>query len=168
MSIAEAPAPAATPDTQLARHRVILCHFDSYSTALVFARWPDRSLLWPAPLPADARPLEAAPAAAAADVQAVLDTAVERLGLNPKELVHVTEFTEALQDADGPIHVHLLRFSTFEAPAALLAPHAAGFKPISELRGSAMAELNLLRTVFNLIISGGGRADTTRLQSAGR
>ena len=141
-------------DALLARHRVILCHFDSYSTALVFARWPNRSLLWPSPLPEGAAPGTPAPQAGAEGL-AVREAAVAALGLHGDDVVLMPEFSECVVGPDGPIQVHLLRFTTFEAPAPALAVHEAVFKPLSELRGSAPLELGLLREVFNLIIGGG-------------
>ncbi len=63
------------------RNRVILCHFDSYSTALLFARY-GASVLAPAPLPEAA---SAMPAPSDATEQhtpsAVLDALVARYGL---------------------------------------------------------------------------------------
>lgn len=150
--------PPMTTETPFAKNKVILCHFDSYSTALVFARWPDRSLLLPGPLPADAHSmaaLEQADPAYGADL--VKQAAIAQYGLNPDELVYVDDFNQWIQTVDGPVRIHLLRFTTFEAPAHTLAPHEATFKPISELRGSAPVELGLVREVFNLIMGGGGR-----------
>lgn len=154
------PASAACASSNWARSRVILCHFDSYSTALVFARWPDRSLLAPGPLPEGSQPSAGPPDPRpdGYDGAPVKAATAARYGLNPAELVEVPEFDEWLTTPEGPLRVHLLRFTTFEAPAALLEPHAGVFKPISELRGSDPAELALLRVVFNLIIGGGGRA----------
>ena len=43
----------------LAHNRVILTHFDSYSTALLFPRWDNNTLLWPEALPASATPMPA-------------------------------------------------------------------------------------------------------------
>lgn len=140
----------APDDSLLQHHRVILCHFDSYSTALVFACWPDRSLLWPGPLPEGAQPGGSAPHAA----EAVIAQTVARLGLSADEIVYEPEFDASFATPADPLRVHLLRFTTFEAPAALLAPHGAVFKPLSALRGHAPAELLLLRQVFNLIIGG--------------
>ena len=131
-----------------------ICHFDSYSTALVFARWPNRSLLWPSPLPEGSTPGTPAPEGGA-DGPSVRQAAVEALGLNGDDVVLMPEFNEAVVGPDGPVQVHLLRFTTFEAPAPVLAAHEAVFKPLSELRGSAPLELGLLREVFNLIIGGG-------------
>lgn len=145
------------PQTLLARNRGILCHFDSYSTALLFARWDDRTLLWPAPLPEGAAPMEAPTEVGdehAAD--AVRQAMVEHYGLNPDEVVHADDFNHWVRTEDGPVRIHLLRFTTFEAPKAVIGAQGGVFKPISQLRGSAMNELVLLREVFNLIVGAGG------------
>jgi len=55
------------------------------------------------------------------------------------------------------VRVHLLRFTTPDAPKPLLAAAGASSKPLPQLRGAAPVELALLREVFNLIIGGGGR-----------
>jgi hypothetical protein len=137
-------------------NRVILCHFDSYSTALVFARWSNKSLLAPTPLPESAQqiaaPAEVGPAHAG---EPVLQAVNEHYQLKPEELVYMDSFNEWIGTEAGPLRVHLLRFNTFEAPAAVIEPHGGVFKPISELRGSNRIELLLLRQVFNLIIGGG-------------
>lgn len=143
----------------LARNRVILAHFDSYSTALVFARW-GKTLLWPQALDESATsmpPPDDIPSAQAGDL--VKQTVVERLGLNPAEVIHASDFNHWASTDAGPVRIHLLRLDTFEAPKAMFEELGAVFKPISELRGSDMRELVLLREVFNLIVgAGGGRA----------
>ena len=147
-----------TTATPFEKNKVILCHFDSYSTALVFARWPDKSLLLPGPLPSGAHSLAAPPQAGPAhDPDAVKLATTRAYDLNPQELVHVGDFQQWIQTEDGPVRVHLLRFTTFEAPTQALAPHEGVFKPISELRGCAPIELGLVRAVFDLIMGGGGR-----------
>lgn len=139
----------------LSTNRVILAHFDSYSAALVFARW-GKTLLAPESLPESAAPMaapaEVGPAHAADEVT---HAAVSRYGLNAAELTRMDDFDAWMQTDLGPVRIHVLRFNTFEAPAAAIEPHGGVFKPISELRGSAMIELNLLRQVFNLIMGGG-------------
>jgi hypothetical protein len=144
----------------LARNRVILAHYDSYSTALLFPLWPNKSLLWPEALPEGAAPMPVPPATSAdATPEAIKQWACDTLNLNPDELEHSAEFEHWAQTPQGPVRIHLLRFNTFEAPKAALAPHEAVFKPLPQLRGCAMNELQLLREVFNLIIGGGsGRA----------
>lgn len=141
-------------------NRVILTHFDSYSAALLFARWDERSLLWPAALPESATPMPApddiGPAYAA---EAVRQALIERCALNPDELVQVDEFAHWAQTEAGPVRIHLLRFTTPDAPKALVEAHNGSFRHLTQLRGAAMSELLLLREVFNLIVGGsGGRA----------
>lgn len=145
------------PDDILSANRVILAHFDGYSAALVFARW-GRTLLAPQALPESAAPMPApAESGAAHSAGMVFQATVERYGLNPAELERMDDFDAWMRTDTGPIRIHVLRFTTFAAPAAAIEPHGGVFKPISELRGSAMGELALLRRVFDLIM-GGGRA----------
>lgn len=141
-------------DTLQAHHRVILCHYDSYSTALVFALWPDKSLLWPSALPDGAVPVDAAPAQ---DGEAVRQAVVDALALNGDDVVLMPEFDECFRAGDAMLRVHLLRFTTFEAPGKTIEPAGGVFKPLSGLRGSAQLELGLLREVFNLMVGGAGR-----------
>lgn len=143
----------------LARNRVILTHFDSYSTALVFPRW-GQTMLWPQALPEGATPMPAPAQVGPEHSGELIKAAVcERFKIDPDDLMHVEEYSQWAQTDSGPVRIHLLRFTTPDAPKAALAAHDAVFKAISELRGSNMAELMLLREVFNLIIgAGGGRA----------
>jgi len=135
-------------------NRVILSHFDSYSAALVFARF-GRTLLLPEPLPPTAVSV-AAPEQVAPehDGDAVLGAIVERYGLNAADIVRMRGFDAWLQSDGGVVRVHLLRFTTFLAPAELITPHGGSFAPISNLRGSARIELELVRQGFNLILGG--------------
>ncbi|TAK99587.1 MAG: hypothetical protein EPO09_00925 [Aquabacterium sp.] len=144
-------------DTLFQANRVLLVHFDSYSTALVFAKWPTASLLFDAPLPAGAT-MGSAPEQIPSnqDGEAVKAATVARLGLNPQEVMRASDFDFWVSSDSGPVRIHLLRFTTFDAPKAALAMHEAVFKPISELRGSDKLELVLAREVFNLIIGSGG------------
>jgi len=141
----------------LAHNRVIFTHFDSYSMALLFPRWGS-TLLWPAALPEHATPM-AAPAAVdspAHDCEAVKQAAVEACGLNADELVAAPDFKLWVQTADGPVRIHLLRFTTPDAPKAALAALGGDMKPMSLLRGCAMSELALLREVYNRLVGGTG------------
>lgn len=139
----------------LDRNRVILCHFDSYSTALVFARYGD-SVLAPAPLPETA---SAIPVLSDVDAQhapgAVLDAFVARYGLDPTKLKLDDDFQAWLSSDGDPIRIHLARFTTIDAPHEALEPSGGVFKPISGMRGMPMIELNLMRQAFNLIMGGG-------------
>lgn len=145
----------------LHRHRAILAHFDSYSAALMFVRWEDGSLLWPAPLPEGSRLSPAAPAGAGAQAgggEAVRAAVIAQHGFNAEELAHAADFEHWAQTADGPVRIHLLRFTTPDVPKALVEARNAGFKHMTQLRGADKNELLLLREVFNLIIGGSARA----------
>lgn len=142
-------------DNILDSNRVILCHFDSYSTALVFARYGS-SVLAPAPLPEAAR---AMPEPGDADERhtpgAVLDALAAQHVLDLTQLRLDDGFQAWMSSERGPIRIHLARYSTLDAPHQVIEPFGGVFKPISELRGIPMIELNLLRQVFNLIMGGG-------------
>ncbi|MDR3369503.1 hypothetical protein [Rhodoferax sp.] len=143
-----------TPDI-FTHNRVILTHFDSYSAALLFPRWGE-TLLWPAALPLGAEPMPS-PAVITPEFsgQAVRQAVIDRCGFDPETLERVNEFNHWAQTATGPVRIHLLRFTCFEAPKAAIQTLGGEFKPISLLRGSAMSELLLLREVFNLIVGAG-------------
>ena len=137
------------------RNRVILCHFDSYSTALVFARYGS-SILAPAPLPESAAPM---PVPGDTTEQhspgAVLDALVAHFGIAPAKLNLDDRFQAWMTSDSGPIRIHLVRFTTLDAPHQAIEPFGGVFKPISEMRKMPMIELNLMRQVFNQIMGGG-------------
>jgi len=139
----------------LSRNRVILCHFDDYSHALLFPKWA-QGMLWPQALPEGAEAMPApAVAQAGCEAEAVKQALVEATGLNPDELVHTPDFPGWFQTPDGPLRVHLLRFNTPDAPKPAITALGGTFKALSELRGGAMPELLLLREAFRLV--GGGQ-----------
>lgn len=141
--------------TLLDRNRVILCHFDSYSAALLFARYGD-SVLAPTPLPEAASDMTAPDDAGEQHAPAaVLDALMAKYGIDPAQLRLDEDFGAWVSSASGPIRIHLARFTTFEAPHAAIEPLGGAFKPISQMRGMPMTELNLMRQVFNLIMGGG-------------
>jgi hypothetical protein len=139
----------------LSRNRVILCHFDDYSHALLFPKWA-QGMLWPQALPEGADPM-AAPAAdiAGHEAAAIKQAVVQDTGLNPDELETVEDYQAWFQTPGGPLRVHLLRFNTPDAPKPAITTLGGTFKALSELRGGAMAELLLLREAFTLV--GGGK-----------
>lgn len=141
-------------DNALEHNRVILCHFDSYSCALNFARYGG-SVLAPAPLPEATSDMP--PPAKAGERHApaeVLDALVAKYGLDPAQLKIDDDFEAWLSSDKGPIRIHLARFTGLDAPHAAIEPLGGVFKPISQMRGMPMTELNLMRKVFNLIIGG--------------
>lgn len=139
----------------LSRNRVILCHFDDYSHALLFPRWV-QGMLWPQALPEGAEPMaEPATDMAGHEAAAIKQALVQDTGLNPDELETVENYQAWFQTPGGPLRVHLLRFNTPDAPKPAIHAMGGTFKALSELRGGAMAELLLLREAFTLV--GGGK-----------
>ena len=136
-------------------NRVILCHFDSYSAALVFARY-GATILAPAPLPESATPMTAPDKVAEQhDPDAVLNALSAQLALNPAQLDMDDVFHAWMNSDSGPIRIHLVRFSTLDAPHQSIELFGGVFKPISEMRKMPMIELNLMRQIFNQIMGGG-------------
>jgi hypothetical protein len=137
-------------------HRVILCHFDDYSHALVFPRWA-HGMLWPQALPEGAQALSNPPEQqpAAIDTATLIAAVLQGSDLNPDDIEEVTAFQPWFQTPDGPLRVHLLRFTTPDAPKPAVAAMGGSFKALSELRGGNMAELLLLREAFGLVAGGG-------------
>ena len=144
-----------TPPDLFTHNRVILTHFDSYSAALLFPRW-EQTLLWPAALPATATPMRSAAVVTPEfSGQAVRQAVIDICGFSPDTLERVNEFNHWAHTETGPVRIHLLRFTTRDAPKAAIAALGGEFKPISLLRSCPMSELLLLREVFNLIVSAG-------------
>jgi len=138
-----------------AKNRLILCHFDSYSAALVFARF-GKTLLSPGALPLGAGASSAPPNVGELNAgDTVLQAVVARYGLNPVEVSRDGRYDAWLtaEDAD-PIRIHLLRFQTFLAPCDMIQSHGGVFCPISALRGAPAVELGLIRRAFDLIVGG--------------
>lgn len=133
------------------RNQAILCHFDSYSALLLFARF-GRTLL--APGAAETSPLESAEASDLHAPEAVRDALAARYGLVADELVHQPRFSAWLAGPSGPVRVHLFRVNSFSPPKAALEAHEGAWRPVSELRGVAKHELDYARSVFNLIMGG--------------
>lgn len=134
----------------LARNRVILCHFDSYSHALLFPRWA-HGMLWPQALPAGAEPM-AAPLEPLAGFEGgpLKQALVDATGLNPDELAETEGFVAWFLAPDGPLRVHLLHFTTPDAPKPAIEALGGRFMAMSQLRGTDMTELLLLRQAFGL------------------
>ncbi len=136
-------------------NRVISCHFDSYSCALVFARY-GASILAPAPLPESAAPMTGPDEVTEQYNPGVVSEAlVAQFALNPAQFNLDEAFDAWMTSDSGPIRIHLVRFTTLDAPHSVIEPAGGVFKPISEMRKMPMIELNLMRQIFNQIMGGG-------------
>lgn len=146
------------PATNLLPQRVIACHFDNYSTALLFVRWPHGGLLAPAALPASAsvlaepdQPLRQ-PLTAAQGVEIV-----KTLNVPADTLQYQHDFTAWVATDDGPLRIHLCRYMTPDAPKSEIALFGGEFRHMSALRSADRQELLLLRQVFDWFMRGEGQ-----------
>ena len=135
-------------------NRAILCHFDSYSALLLFARFGS-SLLLPEPAPEAATGAVQASPTELHDPARVRNALVERYGLTESELLHLPQFEAWLDGTPAPLRVHLFRVKSFSPPAELIERHEGKWKPVSELRGIFPHELGYARRIFELIMGGG-------------
>lgn len=136
-------------------NRVILCHFDTYSAASLFARY-GTSVLTPSPLPDGACPIPAPSGITERhDPEKVLEALLAKYDFAPGELKLAEGFQEWMASPNGTIRIHLAKFTAFDPPREEIEATGGIFKPISELRGTPAIELDLLRTAFNLVMSGG-------------
>ena len=116
-------------------------------------------MLWPQALPEGRdtpapRPPEIGPEYAA---DAVRDAVVAGCGLIEDELTMVSDFNHWVQTDDAPgAHPSAALHHPGRPPRPSWTPQAPCSKPISELRGTAMSELLMLRAVFEMIIGAGG------------
>ncbi len=136
-------------------NRVILTHFDSYSTALVFARFGN-TLLTPSALPDGATLLDQSPALELAPYAgpAVTAAVFDRFDFKPDDLYRDDRYDAWARAGDSVFRIHLFRARTFSPPLAQIENHGGTFHPISELRTAPKVELGLIRGVFNLIMGG--------------
>lgn len=143
----------------LARHRVILCHFDSYSTALLFVRWPHGSLLAPTALPGSAEVIASSALSLHSDLVSATEVmeVLQAMGIDTAHVKYLHDFTGWAESEGGPIRIHLCRYTTLDAPKQDIAVLGGEFRHISALRTADRQELLLLRQVFDLIMAGGGQ-----------
>lgn len=139
----------------LEHNRVILCHFDTYSAASLYARY-DSTVLVPSPLPEGASPASAPQEISETHApEKVKEALCARYGFDPAALNLADGFDEWMDGDKGPVRIHLAKFIALDPPKAEIAASGGTMKPISEMRGIPMAELKLLRVAFDLVMSGG-------------
>jgi hypothetical protein len=85
---------------------------------------------------------------------AVLDALAAQHGLDPMQLKIDDGFQAWMASDTGAIRIHLARFTGLDAPHKAIEPLGGVFKPISQMRGMPVTELNLMRQVFDLIMGG--------------
>lgn len=133
--------------------RAILFHTQSTSARTRFLRLPYGGVCAPDALPGGVTVGEGAPpgnlrmhpAAAVTSLQNWLDLPAGGLEAEP-------EFRMWLDTGDGPLPVHLLRFTDVDPPFALAERVGAAFVPLTETRGLPPVEMALLQEAYRVIL----------------
>lgn len=135
--------------------RLILAHKQKTSARLRFLRFP-HGLCAFAPLPALSAVEEAGEGEpeVAYHPNAWLRAAEQRLGLDSGALKAETDFRATVQTPDGPVTVHLASFETVDPPFAAAEKLAGCFVAITEARGCAPVEMELLRRAYTAMLGG--------------
>jgi len=135
--------------------RVILYHKQNTSARTRFMRFAHGGVCGPEPLPRLAQLLEhksgskllTHPAALISDMH-------KHLGLADGELEVDSEFHAKVDVAGGPIQMFLVRIKTIDPPFDKAHAQNAEFIELTEARGMAPAELELLRKAYECIMEG--------------
>jgi len=83
-----------------------------------------------------------------------LRAAEERFGLDRGALKAETEFHATVQTPEGPVTVHLASFDTVDPPFEEAQSLGGRFVAITEARGCAAAEMELLRRAYVAMLGG--------------
>lgn len=135
--------------------RLILAHKQRTSARLRFLRF-DHGMCAFEPLPALSVVEEEGEGEppVAYHPNAWLRAAEQRLGLDTGALKAETEFHATVQTPDGPVTVHLASFETVDPPFEEAAAAGGRFVAITEARGCAPAEMELLRRAYTAMLGG--------------
>ncbi len=139
--------------------RVIAYHKQATSARTLFLRHADGGVCAPEPLPPLASVLDedATPAGTSAIAlhPASLALALCRyLGMPPDSIEVDAEFAERVDIPGHPLTVYLARFKAMDPPREELAASGAKFCALTELRGRAPAEMELLRRAYQAVLGG--------------
>jgi hypothetical protein len=135
--------------------RLILAHKQRTSARLRFLRFPHGMCAF-APLPTLSVVEEAGEGepAVAYHPNAWLRAAERRLGLDSGALKAETDFHAVVQTPAGPVTVQLASFETVDPPFAEAEALGGHFVAITEARGCAPAEMELLRRAYAAMLGG--------------
>lgn len=132
--------------------RLILVHTQKTSGRLRFLRLPHGTVAF-APLPPLSALAEDAPPPQVVHHPArFLKAAEDRLGLPAGSLAHEPEFHATVDTPDGPVALHLARFTTLDPPFDEAAALGGKFIAITEARDGMPVEMDLLRRAYEVLL----------------
>ncbi|MBI5330228.1 MAG: hypothetical protein HZB71_06385 [Betaproteobacteria bacterium] len=134
------------------RLRLLLAHKQKTSARVRFLRFPHGLTAFEA-LPPLSAVLEDAPESRVEPhPNLYLRGAEARLGLATGSLALEAEFSAQVDTPDGPIQVRLATFTDIDPPFEAAASLGGRFIAITEARGCAPAELDLLRQAYTVLM----------------
>ncbi|MGZ8218864.1 hypothetical protein [Methylomagnum sp.] len=148
---------SAESEPLLENLRVILYHKHSTSARTLFLRHGHGGVCMPQPLPSLATVLdeEAPPPVGAAVHPASLAQALCRcLGFPPESIEIDAEFAAQVDTPGQLLPVYLARFKAMDPPREEFAGQGGRFCALTELRGGAAAEMELLRRAYQAVLGG--------------
>lgn len=135
--------------------RVILFHKQSTSARTRFVRFGHGGVCGPDPLPSGAVPSGAdSGAAPATHPGRAVHRLAQEFGLPADGLEPVGEFRRYVSVAGGLIPIFLARFTAIDPPFVAIESAGSAFIDLTQARGLATLELELLRTAYELILGG--------------
>ncbi|MDD5388378.1 MAG: hypothetical protein PHD37_03475 [Gallionellaceae bacterium] len=135
-----------------ANMRLILAHKQKTSARVRFLRFPHGLTAFQA-LPALASVLEKVSSSRVEAHPALyLRAAESQLGLDAGGLALEAEFSASVDTPEGPIQVRLATFTSIDPPFEAAASLGGKFIAITEARGCAPAELDLLRLAYTVLM----------------
>jgi hypothetical protein len=132
--------------------RLLLAHKQKTSARVRFLRFPHGLSAFQA-LPTLSSVQEDPPASRVETHPSLyLRGAEKELGLDAGSLALEAEFDACVATPDGPIRVRLATFTSIDPPFAAVESLGARFIAITEARGCAPAELDLLRLAYTVLM----------------
>ena len=132
--------------------RLLLAHKQKTSARVRFLRFP-HGLTAFQPLPALSTVFEDPPASRVEmHPGTYLRSAEAQLGLAAGSLALEAEFSACVDTPDGPIRVRLATFTSIDPPFVAAERLGGRFIAITEARGCAPAELDLLRQAYTALM----------------
>lgn len=133
--------------------RAILYHKQSTSALTRFLRLPYGGVCALGALPGSVRLGEGEPGTRLlAHPTLVLSQLRDWLGVSEDSLEHDIEFRAWLDTEEGPLPVHLVRFTDVDPPFAEAEQRGAKFITLTEARAMAPVELQLLQEAYRVIL----------------
>lgn len=132
--------------------RLLLAHKQKTSARVRFLRFPHGLTAFQA-LPASSSVLEEMPASQVEMHPGLyLRSAEAQLGLAAGSLALEAEFSASVVTPDGPLRVRLATFTSIDPPFEAAESLGGRFIAITEARGCAAAELDLLRLAYTVLM----------------